>query len=276
MGTSNKIDNGRKLPKLFQRGNKPAPLGHPRWGGKQLGHAAPERWWSVPRSWAGETCFILAGGPSLRQMTSVDVLRGRARVIVVNDSYQLAPWADVLYWADMKWWRAHQGDVIDNFAGLTVSVDQPRLSWVKSLHDLGQLGLSHDPTGIYRGNNSGYAAISLAYLFGVKRICLLGYDMRTVDGKTHWHRGHSWNPETIAKADRKLSESFIPTFEYLRDPLAKTGVEVWNCTPGSALHTWPFRPFGWCLRQAVQDADAKMTLRGTESDRLGLVATVTL
>lgn len=247
---------GNAIDTVYRGGR---PKGLPRYGGRPKGYVVPDRWWSVPRAWDGETCFILAGGPSLRnrEFQCLDAVRGRARCIAINSSYQLAPWADVLYWSDMAWWRAWQGDVVENFTGYTVTIDHPKLSWAKSLHDLGQVGLSADPTGIYRGNNSGYAAINLAYLFGVKRICLLGYDMRAVDGRTHWHRGHEWLRETPDQADRKLVNGFLPLFQYLVKPLQEAGVEVYNCTPGSMLHCWQFRPWGWCLRQAIQEREAK-------------------
>jgi hypothetical protein len=52
--------------------------------------------------WAGETAVLVASGPSLCP-SDVDRVRGRARVIAVNDGYRLAPWADVLYACDRRW-----------------------------------------------------------------------------------------------------------------------------------------------------------------------------
>ena len=56
----------------------------------------------------GRPCVVVASGPSLTA-EDVDYCRERAAVIVVNDNYKLAPWADVLYAADPEWWDLHQG-----------------------------------------------------------------------------------------------------------------------------------------------------------------------
>lgn len=223
-------------------------------GGRPHGPAR-ERWWSVPLEWEGETCFILAGGPSLLGF-GAEILQGRARVIAINDSYRLAPWADVLYWCDTKWWDSRRSEVTDGFTGdYIVTLNHPLIPGTRSLRDLGQIGLSSIPDGLMTGCNSGYAAINLAYLFGAKRICLLGYDMHVSEtGRTHWHSGYG-KPAHLE--DRKLRTQFAPMFAHLVEPLAKAGVEVYNCTAGSALTIWPMRPLGWCLRQAIQDRDAK-------------------
>lgn len=56
-------------------------------------------YWSVPRRWQGQTCYILGCGPSLRGF-DVFNLFGWGRIIAINDSFRLAPWASVLYECD--------------------------------------------------------------------------------------------------------------------------------------------------------------------------------
>src|SRR5690349_3855481 len=50
----------------------------------------------------------MATGPSLTRdvVTRVAAAKvfGGARVIAINDAYLMAPWADVLYFADPRWW----------------------------------------------------------------------------------------------------------------------------------------------------------------------------
>lgn len=60
--------------------------------------------WTVPgEAWAGQTAFILGGGPSLKGF-DVERLRGRGKVIGVNNAgIDLAPWCNVLFWADKRW-----------------------------------------------------------------------------------------------------------------------------------------------------------------------------
>src|SRR3990167_1144446 len=64
--------------------------------------------WNVEPEWAGETVAILGGGPSLTPWQA-EACRGACRVIAVNTSYWLAPWADLLYFSDEVWWCWHHG-----------------------------------------------------------------------------------------------------------------------------------------------------------------------
>ena len=200
-------------------------------------------YWSVPRLWPGATVVCLGGGPSL---TAEDVAwcRGRARAIAVNDAYRLAPWADVLYACDAKWWRWHGG--VSGFAGLKATLEAPEYPGLRRLRQGPVSGLAARPDTLATGRNGGYQAINLAVHLGAARILLLGYDMRLVDGRSHWFGGHPvpTQPEIYARAMR-------PCFASLVAPLRRRGVAVVNCTPASALDCFPQRP----LRQALP-ADA--------------------
>jgi hypothetical protein len=206
-----------------------------------------EQYWSVPREWPGETFFLLGGGPSLRGFDA-RILQGQGRVIAINNSYLLAPWADVLYFSDSPWWESHKRSwrdlegmdhpgVLDIFTGryrvsLGTSEDE-----TERLRTTGETGLEHHPTGLKRGGNSGYQAINLAHHFGAGRIVLLGYDMKTNGNRTHWHAGHE--RETVEGQDRRFRQMFLPAFTSLVEPLREAGIEVVNATLGSALACWP-------------------------------------
>jgi len=57
-----------------------------------------------------EDKFVLvASGPSLTQ-EQVDQCKGKATVMVINDNYKLAPWADHHYACDQHWWQWHEDD----------------------------------------------------------------------------------------------------------------------------------------------------------------------
>ena len=111
------------------------------------------------------------------------------------------------------------------------------------------------PDALRHGNNSGYQALGLAYLYGAKRIVLLGYDMHAVDGKTHWH-----GEERPDDFQRVLRESMLPMFEHLKTPLLEAEVEVINATPGSALKVWPYVP----LEEVLSGAPTQMEMCLTE------------
>jgi len=197
------------------------------------------KFWPVPPEWAGETAFLLAGGPSLRGFDA-NLLHGR-RVIAINNSWELAPWAAVLYFCDMKWWTWHGDQVSLEFKGRYIVTPAFTDSRVKTVRLTGSTGLETDPAGLRSGHNSGYQAINLAYHFGVRRIVLLGYDMGLgPNGETHHHEGH---PRMSAEhVQHNIEKSMLPKFPSLAEALVKTDVEVINATPGSALTCWPYRP----------------------------------
>jgi len=200
-------------------------------------HPVPPRA-SVPRLWPGETVVCVGTGPSLTQ-ADVDACRGRARVIVINDAYTIAPWADVLYAADEKWWTWKKG--APTFAGLKYTIDPQRRAWpgLAVLRNSGQHGLESNPSGLRTGFNSGFQAIGLAVHLGASRIVLLGYDMMG----DHFFGSH---PD-------KTRPPFAPclkAFETLPGPLAAAGVEVINATRHTALKTFPCVPLDTIL-QAV-------------------------
>lgn len=204
----------------------------------------PETYWTVPREWEHETCFILGGGPSLRGFDA-GVLAGRGRVIAINNAYLLAPWADVLFYCDRSWWQAHRAEALRVFRGrYRVSIGTSE-DGTLLLRSTGVEGLERRPDSLKHGGNSGYLAIGLAYHFGASRIVLLGYDMHTNGTETHWHPGHpNWTPESQAKA----LAGYVPHFASLVTPLKAAGVEILNATPGSALMCFPFAPLAEILR----------------------------
>src|SRR6266403_328208 len=75
---------------------------------------------TVSPEWKGETAFIVGGGPSVADQ-NVELLRGR-KVIVINSSCYLLPWADILFFADERWWREHVKTVA-GFKGRVITTD---------------------------------------------------------------------------------------------------------------------------------------------------------
>lgn len=195
--------------------------------------------WRAPADrFAGRAAFILGGGPSL---TAEDVnrIKGRGAVIAVNNAgLDLAPWADVLFFADgwPRWFgwnkdRLHEfkGDLIVSRAA--VPQTDPRL--VTITHD-NRSPLSRHPSKV-AGHCGGSSAINLAYLMGARVIVLMGFDMRG----GNWHQDHKAPPLPNAHRDR-----FIPALERMAPELEAEGVLVINTNPDSALRCFPFADLG--------------------------------
>lgn len=207
--------------------------------------------WSVPRMWEGQTCAILAGGPSL-QGFDAEVLRS-LRVITINDSWRLAPWADLHYHCDESWIRAQKGIDLDSGKWVKGGVDPRTDPRVKVLRFTGQMGLDRAPDALRHGSNSGYQAIHLAYHLGVARILLLGYDMHVSGSRTHWHDEPRPSPSQFSA---EIKQTFLPLFEYLVKPMGLAGIDIVNCTPGSALKCWPYMP----LAEALETSRCQMSI----------------
>jgi hypothetical protein len=189
---------------------------------------------TVPKLWPNGVIVCMASGPSLTQ-DDADYCRGKADgVIVVNTTYKMAPWADALIASDVRWWQWHKG--APEFKGLKYATSKHvKWSGVQILRNTGPKGLELDPSGLKHGINTGYRAVNLAFHFGAKRIILLGYDMKRGDGPKrleHWHGDHP-------VPSRSQYPTFIKYFRTIVEPLNEHGVDVVNCTPGSALDCFP-------------------------------------
>lgn len=190
----------------------------------------------------------MASGPSLTQ-DDVDFVRDKARVVVINTTYQMAPWADCLYACDARWWKWFDG--AKDFTGLKYALDPPAQAFgVSVLKNTGTTGLETQPNGLRNGRNSGYQAMNLAVHFGAQKIVLLGYDMkRGTDGRVHWHGDHRQAPNVPFAL-------FVPAFETLVKPLRELGISVVNCSRSSALTCFPKAPLRETLRGRESHASA--------------------
>lgn len=211
--------------------------------------------WSVEPEWVGQTAAILASGPSMTR-AQAEAVRGRCRVIAVNNQGidtecdgvmvpALAPWADILYAADAKWWRCYHERAL-KFAGRKVTI-RPTLPWdeVYSLvQSIEHASFDPRPTHLVSGGNSGYQAIHLAVHLGATRIILLGFDMK--DGRNrrrHWFGNHP------KKLDSRGNYSlWLRAFDKLAKVLDHKGIEVLNCTPDTALRSFKRVPLEVALR----------------------------
>lgn len=172
---------------------------------------------------------IIATGQSLKieQVEYVQRMwaRGKCKVAVVSNAYELAPWADMLVSADSDWWRMH-----------------PRAREFKgekySRHEQsgGVMGFAYRQHNLVNGSNSGLLAMNIARdLKQAKKLVLLGFDMHG----THYFGPH---PKGLNNTTPKRFKTHISQFTGF------AGAEVINCTPGSALTQFPMMPLHEALK----------------------------
>ena len=184
----------------------------------------------IPK-WKNETVVILACGPSL-SLNDVNYVRGKARVIAINDSYTLAPWADILFASDARWWRYH--DWVKDFRGQRWTHDHNGSTWraeaIKNCLNVVDAengsGISKEPGKINLGANSGFQALNFAYLTGANKVVLSGFDCGVWNSNdTHFFGKH---PDSLERASPY--GLFRQHFDEAAKDLVGLGISVTNCS----------------------------------------------
>lgn len=186
--------------------------------------------------------FILGGGPGLFKVP-FKKLEGR-RCIAVNNSYRVAPWAETVFFGDVKWWDWHSEELLGTGMPISTCCENVKLkqhmgkgkySRIKfySRDHSKRAGITTKPGDYVSWNNSsGAAAISLAYKLGAKKIVLLGFDMRMVDGQKNWHDDH------VEKKHNPFNRH-LKTFPAIAKDARALGLNIYNATPNSAIKQFP-------------------------------------
>lgn len=161
-------------------------------------------------------------------------------MIAVNDAYRLFPFAPMLYSCDERWWDYHAG--CRGFGGERWSSQGDKTRNDKRAcaqrHGLNLIrgcdgdGFSLDPSLIHYGDNSGFQAVNMAgHALGWRgRVVLVGFDMRMIDGKRHFFGEHPEGLRRTTAGYKRWPKHFEAAAKVL-----PAGIEIVNCTPGSAL-----------------------------------------
>jgi hypothetical protein len=186
--------------------------------------------WTVPLEWEKQCCFIIGGGPSVLGQ-DLEMLRGQ-RVIVINSSVYAAPWADMLYFGDWRWWNEPENRAaVESFQGRVVTtsrlVTSGKVLVCKKTNPPG-LALSRD--SLMQKWTSLTAATNLAaHLVGRgSTIVWLGADGKASGDRTHHHKPHRW-PHKPGAYDKQHADlvTIVPSLQAL-------GIAAFNASPGTA------------------------------------------
>jgi hypothetical protein len=208
--------------------------------------------------WDGATVVIIASGPSLTAEQCQLVWEWRRsspssesrRVIAINTSFRLAPWADLLYACDGAWWDAkdtpgddltYREEALRNFSiDRLWTQDGPTAQkyGLRHIRSARARGLSTLPGLVHQGSSSGYQAMNLAYLAGAAKLILLGFDCKG----DHWHGNH---PAPLNS--RLPHKQWIDAMGVLARDLESERVVVFNASPDTALTCFPRTPLELAL-----------------------------
>lgn len=177
-------------------------------------------------------CFIIGGGPSVAE-TNLDLIK-KEFVIGVNEAFRLGKWVDLWMFGDSDLFKTHREDIekwpnrIVSCAGATRRHKKieyyNRCKKHNICYEHGNLAW---PSG---SANSGATAINLAIKEGFDSVVLIGFDMKVVNGKHHYHDYYKKQPRDDAY------ERFMLHFE---DIAKEAKVEILNANPDSALPFFP-------------------------------------
>lgn len=189
-----------------------------------------EATWDAP-------CIVMASGPSLGfdGYADVELVRQSGlKVIVVNSTHEIAPWADAIYAGDSMWWKANESKVPKHME-----------RWACSKASASLFGCTYRARFIKPGYNSGANAIEVAAnVYKANPVILLGFDMSVKFG-THHHGDHT--KTTNPTPDR--CARWKPQFKSLRE--RAEGTQIINCSRYSEIPYFPMRDLQEVLNECL-------------------------
>jgi hypothetical protein len=210
--------------------------------------------WSVPKIWKDGTCWIIGGGCSVPSQFHIpknivrNVKSGKIpisafspymellhdkHVIAINGAFRLGDWVDMCFFGDKAWYFKNRSELL-GYKGIVIGCPEffkvqgwqkENVMYLEKSREL--YGISKNPSQVCWNFNSGSAAISIAANAGCKRIILLGFDMNTTNGETHWHNLYNGATNPFAK--------HLRGFDKIAADAKERGIEIINASPNSAI-----------------------------------------
>lgn len=194
--------------------------------------------------WRGKRAVVIATGPSLtaEQLELVAQHREGLKVMAINDAGLepgpgrafSAPFRDVHYAADSHFWQKHQPAAP---LRIVAKAAEDRAGIWAIRHGLADaIALCHRnpielnfPGHVFNGAHSGIQALQLAVLFGARQVFLLGFDCRVGKRQNYCDKASG-----LARQWKGDSRQWAAQYARISWP-----VEIFNCSPGSAIECFP-------------------------------------
>lgn len=200
-------------------------------------------------AWKGQRCFIIGGGPSLKDF-DFSKLKGEL-VIGINRAYERVD-CTIAFSIDSQYYRwivkgklgAEAKEKFDNFKGYKVWLNSAYfIPCPEDIYLFNSIGGGEAfswslKNGLAGGCNSGYGALNLAVCLGANPIYLLGFDMKGDGEKQAW-----WHDGYPVKQPEKVYKKFIERFNNIAPEIKAKGIKVINLNPGSKLKCFDFGRF---------------------------------
>lgn len=183
--------------------------------------------------WRGATVAIVASGESAKSEKVRLLDRPGIYTVAVKKSFELVPFAHVVYGCDAPWWRSVQ--YLPKFEGLKLSYSDVVCNsetGIRKVHIQDKLCdklLFNEVGHVGAGGNSGFQALNLAAQFGASRIVLVGFDMQG----QHWYGPNNW--DQASNPGLWNFPRWQRAFENAAPQLKDRGIEVINASSASAV-----------------------------------------
>ena len=202
--------------------------------------------------WKGRRCFIIGGGPSVRDL-DLSALSGEL-TIGINRAYELLS-PSILYGVDPQMWGwVEQGKCgeeskrkFNDYKGykvwMALTKAFPPDFYLIDVDDGGGYKIGSTNRMAFK-NNSGYGAVNLAAALGANPIYLIGFDMKgDKQGKqTWWHDGYP------VDYGENIYKGYITEFGKFAPELKERGFDVVNLNPKSGLKCFEFGDYNKVVR----------------------------
>jgi hypothetical protein len=186
---------------------------------------------------SGRQVFVIAGGPTVAQQ-NLELLKGK-KIVCINNAYKLIEDPVALYWADEHWASQH----VDNLqkhkckhrfhsrfhlSQQIIDKDIKGVGNCTLLKRTAEYGVDPNVNHVC-GNNGGAQVLNLLLNMKVREIVLLGYDMKLISSKSHWHGGHGLPIRPC------VYFNFIESVKSIAPFLEKAKINVINTSPNTDL-----------------------------------------
>lgn len=163
-------------------------------------------------------------------------------VIAINAAYLIGNWIDMIFFGDNRWFLENRVRLAE-FPGLKVTCHtrpnkctEDGIKYLPRDRQHGK-GISPHSNMVCWNQNSGAAAVSIAANAGVKRIILLGFDMKLGENnKQHWHG--LYGTANITDEKRKKGLPFhrhLRGFSFIAKDAKDRGIEILNACLDSVI-----------------------------------------
>jgi len=223
--------------------------------------------WKVPKMWEGGECWIIGGGPSVPLEFGVPeeviarVLSGELpvsayspylsaihgkHVIGINAAFLIGDWIDMVFFGDGRFYFDNKKDLCA-YPKIKVTCNS-NLQHKRGIYNVKYLqrqgnhphGITTQAGTVAWNGNSGAASISLAAQLGVKKIFLLGFDMKVGEkGNQHFHRHYKSGKTAEPKDPKKLPfHRHARCFPLIARDAKSLGIEIINVNPDSKIEVF--------------------------------------